>query len=264
LELNFKVSPNLILASHITGVYDVNRSNTLADDDYSLVADWANSITQMGLQGIIFHNNFSEKTCELHQSDHVQFVKIEYDNRFNPNVFRYMLYAQFLNKYAHQIKNIFFTDVSDVVVLKNPFLDHFFIDNPWFIFCGDEPINLDNEWMQLHAKHLRDQIADYAKYEKASEQYKKDVAEFASNFLSKNAKKVGFEYDNEIRINFAHSGRMEFSFDADKIDGFPKRPTAPMKPNQSEWIGGKHLNRKEVLEQNLRVLRIHVCPCVFA
>jgi hypothetical protein len=98
--------------------------------------------------------------------------------------------------------------------------------------------------------------ADYAKYEKASEQYKKDVAEFASNFLSKNAKKVGFEYDNEIRINFAHSGRMEFSFDADKIDGFPKRPTAPMKPNQSEWIGGKHLNRKEVLEQNLRVLRM--------
>lgn len=165
MELNFKVSPNLILASHITGIYDVNRSNTLADDDYSLVADWANSITQMGLQGIIFHNNFSEKTCQLHQSDYVQFVKIEYDNKFNPNVFRYILYARFLNKYAHQIKNIFFTDVSDVVVLKNPFLDHFFIDNPSFIFCGDEPINLDNEWMQLHAKHLRDQIADYAKYE---------------------------------------------------------------------------------------------------
>jgi hypothetical protein len=165
LELNFKISPNLILATHITGVYDVNRSNTLADDDYSLVADWANSITQMGLQGIIFHNNFSDKTCQLHQSNHIQFVKIEYDNKFNPNVFRYMLYARFLNKYAHQIKNIFFTDVSDVVVLKNPFLDHFFIDNPSCIFCGDEPINLDNEWMRLHAKHLRDQIRDYANYE---------------------------------------------------------------------------------------------------
>ena len=77
----------------------------------------------MGLQGIIFHNNFSEKTCQLHQSDHIQFVKIEYNNQFNPNVFRYILYAQFFKKYAHQVKNIFFTDVSDVVVLKDPFSD---------------------------------------------------------------------------------------------------------------------------------------------
>ena len=165
MELNFKVSPNLILASHITGVYDVNRSNTLADDDFSIVADWANSITQMGLNGIIFHNNFSEKTCELYESKHIQFVKIEYDTRFNPNVFRYIIYASFLKNYAHQIKNIFLTDVSDVIVLKNPFEDNFFIDNPSYIFCGDEPTFLDNEWMQLHAKHLRDQIADYANYE---------------------------------------------------------------------------------------------------
>jgi hypothetical protein len=105
-------------------------------------------------------------------------------------------------------------------------------------------------------KDIESYPADYEKYEKASEKYKKDVAKFASDFISKNASKVGFEYDNEIRINFAHSGRMEFSFDADKIDGFPKRPEAPKKPNQSEWIGGKHLNRKEVLEQNLRILRM--------
>ena len=165
MELNFKISPNLIIATHITGVYDVNRSNTLADDDFSLVADWANSITQMGLQGVIFHNNFSERTCQLYQSDHIKFVKIEYNNQFNPNIFRYILYAQFLKKYVHQVKNIFFTDVSDVVVLKNPFSYSFFTDNPSFIFCGDEPTQLDNEWMQQHAKHLRDQIADYAQYE---------------------------------------------------------------------------------------------------
>jgi len=165
LEIDFTIAPNVMFASHITGIFDVNRTAVLADDDYSLVADWANSITKLGLQGIIFHNNFSKTTCNLYQSEHIHFIKVNYDATFNPNVFRYLLYAQFLSKYAHLIKNIFCTDISDVEVLNNPFLEKEYLQHPDFIFCGDEPKILDNEWMQLHSQHLRDQIKDYAIYE---------------------------------------------------------------------------------------------------
>ena len=98
--------------------------------------------------------------------------------------------------------------------------------------------------------------ADYEKYEAELEAYKSDVAEAIIKFVSANTDKIGYDYTSDIRINYGHSGKLELAFDSDKIVGFPKRPEAPRKPNQNEWIGNKHLNRKEVLEQNLRILRM--------
>lgn len=165
MKIDFEIHNNLIVASHITGVYDVNRSATLANDDFSMVAAWARSIEALRLQGIIFHNNFSDETCVLHQSEFIHFVKIDYNSLYNPNVFRYFVYAAFLKSYAHLIKNIFFTDISDVVVNKNPFHEKIYLDNPTSIFCGDEKEVLANEWMQNHSNHLRNKIKDYALYE---------------------------------------------------------------------------------------------------
>ena len=59
--IDLKIHNNLIVASHITGIYDVNRNTTLANDDFSIVAEWARSIEALQLHGIIFHNNFSGK-----------------------------------------------------------------------------------------------------------------------------------------------------------------------------------------------------------
>jgi hypothetical protein len=163
--IDFKLAKDLIIASHITGVYDVNRNEVLANDDFSIVSKWAKSISDLNLQGIIFHNNFSQETCDAHQNNTIRFVKIDYDSSYNPNVYRYYLYNEFLKLYSHQINNVFFTDVSDVVVLKNPFVQKLFLEHPNAIFCGDEPEILDNEWMQNHSQHLRTKIPGYASYE---------------------------------------------------------------------------------------------------
>jgi hypothetical protein len=98
--------------------------------------------------------------------------------------------------------------------------------------------------------------ADYEKYEADLETYKADVAKAIIDFVGKNVDKIGYDYGSDLRINNSHNGRLEITFDADKIVGFPKRPVEPKKPNQSEWYGNKHINRKEVLEQNLRILRM--------
>lgn len=163
--IDFKIAKNIIVASHISGVYDVNRNEILANDDFSIVSKWAKSISDLNLQGIIFHNNFSQETCDAHQNDSLRFVKVDYDYSYNPNVYRYFLYNEFLKLHSHQFNNVFFTDVSDVVVLKNPFVENLFLANPLAIFCGDEPEILDNVWMQNHGEHLRNKIPDYAIYE---------------------------------------------------------------------------------------------------
>ena len=107
MRIDFEIQSNLIVASHVTGIYDVNRNTTLANDDFSIVADWAESIEALQLHGIIFHNNFSEETCKLHQSDKINFVKIDYNPLYNPNVFRYIIYDAFLNSYGNFINQIY-------------------------------------------------------------------------------------------------------------------------------------------------------------
>ncbi len=163
--IRFSENSNIILACHITSVYDVNRNTTLEDDNYELVQAWATSITERNLQGIIFHNNFSQETCDTYTNDSISFVKIAYNPRFNPNVYRYFVYKAFLQQHLHLFKHIFITDVSDVTVVKNPFVDAFYLDNPTSIFCGDEPKKLNDSWMQAHSSQLREKISDFAAYE---------------------------------------------------------------------------------------------------
>ncbi len=162
---DFSIHKNLILACHFTGIYDVNRNNILPDDDYTVVEKWAKSILDLNLHGIIFHNNFSEATIENHKNENLSFIKIRHDRRFSPNVFRYLVYNEFLQIARNYIEGLFITDVSDIVVLKNPFKEDLYLKNDSVIFCGDEPKTLDNEWMKAHGEYLRQNISDYAAFE---------------------------------------------------------------------------------------------------
>jgi hypothetical protein len=156
---------NLILACHITGVYDVNRSTTLQDDNFELVRAWAESVAAAKVNGVLFHNGFSEETCQTYENEYLTFVKITCNPQFNPNVYRYLVYLDFLEKQANFPANIFVTDVSDVTLVNDPFTDPLFIASTNTLFCGDEPTVLENEWMLAHASSLRSQIDDYADYE---------------------------------------------------------------------------------------------------
>jgi hypothetical protein len=161
----FPPNTNLVMACHISGVHDVNRNTTLANDSYELVKDWAQSIIAGNLQGVIFHNNFSEETCKSFENKNISFIKIAYDPQFNPNVFRYFAYRDFLKQQIQKSNAIFITDISDVVLVNNPFTDPLFCENPTALFCGDEPKILHNGWMIAHAENLRKNIPDYAAYE---------------------------------------------------------------------------------------------------
>lgn len=161
----FPPNTNVIIACHITGVYDVNRNTTLDNDNYELVRDWAESVAKHHLQGIIFHNNFTLETCEKFKNKYISFIKINYKHQFNPNVYRYFVYNDFLQHHVQFFKSIFVTDITDVTLVNNPFIDSYFIKNSTSIFCGDEPKALNNDWMREHSTNLRKNISDYAEYE---------------------------------------------------------------------------------------------------
>lgn len=161
----FHKNSNLIMACHITGVHDVNRNHTLEDDNYNLVKNWAESIAERNIRGLIFHNNFSLETCNEYKNEYISFIKINYNPQFNPNVYRYFVYKNFLEQHLNLFQNIFVTDISDVTLVKNPFIDPYYIENHTAIFCGDEPKTLNNDWMNAHSTNLRKNIPDFAEYE---------------------------------------------------------------------------------------------------
>ena len=156
---------NFILACLISGVYDVNRNETLEDNDFTIIEKWYNSIISNELQAIIFHNGLSEKTVEKFENKNITFKKIEPSSLYNPNVYRYFIYKDFLQTNKVEVDGVFLTDISDVTIGKNPFLDDLFISNPTSIFCGDEPKILNNEWMNDHSTHFRNNIPGYSSYE---------------------------------------------------------------------------------------------------
>jgi hypothetical protein len=98
-------------------------------------------------------------------------------------------------------------------------------------------------------------------FDKAEEAYKAKVANFIAAYLGENLDKIGFAYEDIIRINtgfgvYRGQSRVEVTFDTDAIVGFPERPEAPEKPNQRESFGRDYSTRKELLEKNLRILKM--------
>ena len=114
------------------------------------------------------------------------------------------------------------------------------------------------EQIENRIAEIDEAIAEYpAKrkaYEAKTEAYKSEVAKFISDYLSKNAGQVGYDYDSIIRIANQYGSRAELSFDTSAIPDFPKRPEAPEQPNQRQSFGRDYTTRKELLEKNLRIL----------
>lgn len=154
-----------IFGSLLTGVYDVNRKETLNKNDFSLIQKWYDSIVSLKMDAIIFHNSFSKELIAQHSNQYIQFIQVDYDQKLNPNIYRYFIYQEYLKQYSSEIANLFVTDISDVEVICNPFVNDGFTKNTNHLFCGDETEILDNEWMRNHCAHLRNLVPGFIQYE---------------------------------------------------------------------------------------------------
>jgi hypothetical protein len=106
-------------------------------------------------------------------------------------------------------------------------------------------------------KDIAEYPAKREAYEQEQEAYKQKVADFISDYLSKNANKIGYDYSDTIRISQHFMGsKVELVFDTSAIVSFPKRPEAPTAPNQQESFGREYVTRKSLLEKNLRILKM--------
>ena len=102
-------------------------------------------------------------------------------------------------------------------------------------------------------------VAEYAEkrkqYEAELKKYDQDIIAHAIKALS-NPENIGTEHGSLVRISRNHyRNDVSVEFDVDGL-GFPEKPKEPIKPNQQQSFGREYTTRKEILERNLRILKM--------
>lgn len=101
-------------------------------------------------------------------------------------------------------------------------------------------------------------IASYSDEVKA---YKAELKTYEANLSSKvieaisDPSNIGTDSNALVRISTNYRGGISVDFDTQAL-GFPERPTEPIKPNDKTYFGREYTTRKEILEKNLRILRM--------
>jgi hypothetical protein len=101
-------------------------------------------------------------------------------------------------------------------------------------------------------------VANYADEVKA---YKAEIKTYEASLASKvieaisNPDNIGTDSNSLVRISSNYRGGISVDFDTQAL-GFPERPTEPIKPNEKTYFGREYTSRKEILEKNLRILRM--------
>ena len=102
-------------------------------------------------------------------------------------------------------------------------------------------------------------VAEYAEkrkqYELEVKKYNDDLIAHAIKALSEPSN-IGTEHGSLVRLSNNHyRNDVSVEFDVDGL-GFPKKPEEPTKPNDKTYFGREYVTRKELLERNLRILKM--------
>jgi hypothetical protein len=150
-----------IITTYFTAEKDPQRSNIWSNDDFSIIEKFYNGILKHGLNCLILIDNSSDNFIKKYTTDKIKFLRCD-SSGLNVVDIRWKLYSNLLSCRS-DITRVFFVDVSDVLILKNPFN---FIQ-PDKIYCGDEDsINMENQWMMdryflLNQSTVINKLANY-------------------------------------------------------------------------------------------------------
>lgn len=149
LDLELTGRQNYVCSIFLIGSFSYGNFKRVKD--INLIRKWGQSLQNTGLNGIMFHNCFTENDIDSFLPLPVTFVKVDFPKGLQSGLFRYELYNTLIEKYADFIDNAFFTDSTDLDVLKNPCISPNYRTDKIYIGC--EPKTTDNRWMIEIAKH---------------------------------------------------------------------------------------------------------------
>lgn len=142
---NFKLyeKDNFICSIYLTG--GRHYGNFPKKKSIEHLRKWSESLLKNNLTGIMFHNCFTVEEIMTFKNLPVKFIQVEMRRHLASGMYRFELYDKFIEQFEEYIDNIFFTDSTDLDVLKNPFIQKEYSRDR--IYIGYEPVIKDNKWI---------------------------------------------------------------------------------------------------------------------
>lgn len=143
---NFKLyeKDNFICSIYLTG--GRHYGNFPRKKSIEHLRNWSESLLKNNLTGIMFHNCFTIDEIISFKHLPVKFINVKMSRHLASGMYRFELYNKFIEQFKEFIDNIFFTDSTDLDVLKNPFIQPNYRRDK--IYIGYEPVIKDNKWMK--------------------------------------------------------------------------------------------------------------------
>lgn len=120
-------------------------------NDYRLMARWYETLNKHKLNGIIFHNELSEKFCKKYTRPNFQFVLYIKEHRPSYNDERFYCYRWYMDK-CPDIQRVICTDLFDVEFHGNPFT---LFKPEYDLYCGSEVGSYKNTWLIQKMQQLK-------------------------------------------------------------------------------------------------------------
>lgn len=143
---------NCFITTYLTGSKDPQRGGHWEVDDFTVMGKYYNSVTNKNIPLYILHYDLGNDFINKWSSENVTFIKVK---KVGLNLVddRWKLYNEFL-KNRTDLNLVFLTDISDVVVLNNPF-SHM---NSCDIYCGDEQGAVcESKWLTSRYKMINNE-----------------------------------------------------------------------------------------------------------
>lgn len=119
----------------------------IAQNDFKYIESWYNSVNDLCLEGRIFYDNLSDEFLERYTTDKIKFIKVR-PSDYSNNDWRFFCYRNFLEE--NKFDNIFLTDGSDVIVVKDPSKIISSFPSTDLFVCKDSMFLSEFNYLELH------------------------------------------------------------------------------------------------------------------
>lgn len=133
-----------------------NHKNTITEkNNFNYIRNYYNSIISLtgNVVCYILHDHLNKEFIQKYENKKIKFIKIDIkeNNKLQPHDLRFFEVYKILEK-DKNIQNIFITDISDCIIIKNglPLLN----ENNYLYICTEGENIYNNKWMKDHLKYI--------------------------------------------------------------------------------------------------------------
>lgn len=127
----FTLKPHPQRSDSNNKIIGIDGDGFVENNSYDYICNFYDSVIDLDIDVIIFHDNLSIEYTEQYSNDRISFVKVS-ESKYSNNDYRFLCYLRWLreNKY----ESVFLVDIADVTVANDPSLIKI---NQSICFCKD-------------------------------------------------------------------------------------------------------------------------------